>query len=307
MSATMPQDTTRWGRGLFAGLLYLSLSVPAGAAGGSQPRMPEGSFLRRPAPTTQALRQQLASDLAVRTRYARLFHMAAQMVAPAFYGARLTRLKRDEVTQVFYVRPGEHIGYRLRRLRKGTLLYTLRDGTPALVQACGNPLRRVLPIARSAPVTRPPGAPIFLPVTPSLTTTVMLPPAAPLHSVVPPGFVEVAVPPPGLLPPPPPIISPAAATAQARHWFNAGLLALPFGALPFLGGSSSHASPPTGGGAPPGTPPPVPPPGGGVPPGGGGGGGGGGGFVPEPDTLTLLLGGATPGLLLLAGRRLRQR
>ncbi|HZT40863.1 MAG TPA: hypothetical protein VFA07_01675 [Chthonomonadaceae bacterium] len=267
--------------------------------------MPEGSFLRRPAPTAQALSRQLASDPAVRTRYARLFQMAPQMVAPAFSGARLTRLKHDQVVQVFYVRRGEHMGYRLRHLRKGTLIYTLRDGTPALVQVCGNPLRRVLPVARSAPATRPPGVPLLIPVTPPPLSSALLPPALPLRSVPPPEFVEVAVPPPSRLPPPPAVVTPATATAQAKHWFNTGLLVLPFGILPFLGGGSSNSSPPTGG-SPPSTGGGGNTGGGGGS-GGGGGGGGGGGFIPESDGLTLLLGGATPGLLLLGYRRLRRR
>src|SRR5262249_42643760 len=57
----------------------------------------------------------------------------------------LMRLPQDRVLQVYFVRPGERIGYRLRRVRRGTLIYVLTDNTPALAQVCGNPLRAALP------------------------------------------------------------------------------------------------------------------------------------------------------------------
>lgn len=54
---------------------------------------------------------------------------------------RLITLKHDAVFQVHYVHPGEHLGYRLRRVRKGTKVFATPDGTPIVAQVCGNPLR----------------------------------------------------------------------------------------------------------------------------------------------------------------------
>lgn len=247
-------------RTLTCGFFLLSVGCPAHANHVRKHSMPTGAFLRRPAPSVQALNKQLASDKRVQIRFARLFRMSPEMVRMAFRQMRMARLKEDRVLQIYYVHPGEHIGYKLRRLKKGSWIYVLSDGTPALAQVCGNPIRRVLTAHRSAPQTRlvssGPGFQPFAP--PSGHLPPFLKPAGSMRSTLPPEFVEVAVPPPTRLPVTPPGITPVVAAAQLSHFFNAGLLVLPFGILPFVGGSGG--SPPTGGGSPPGPPPPGPSP-----------------------------------------------
>ena len=119
------------------------VTPPASAS--PAPRMPRGAYLRQPVHSTPQLVGQFANDPLVVERYSRVFKMSPEAVKSALKEMRLTPLKKDMVMNVYYVRPGEHLGFRVRRVRKGTLVFTLPDGTPALVQACGNPLRHTLP------------------------------------------------------------------------------------------------------------------------------------------------------------------
>ena len=107
----------------------------------AEPRMPAGAFLRQPAPDVQSLNRQVQRDPLVCGRYARLFNMSPEMVRAAFAKMRLTRLSQDHVYAVHYVHTGETLGFKVRRVRKGTPVYVLPDGTPALVEVCGNPVR----------------------------------------------------------------------------------------------------------------------------------------------------------------------
>ncbi|MCS6775198.1 MAG: hypothetical protein RMJ43_13535 [Chloroherpetonaceae bacterium] len=108
--------------------------------------LPPGSFLRRPAPGAGALQHALRTDPVVAQRYMRTFQVSAQELRATFAQLRLIRLPQDRVFRVHYVHRGEVIGYRVRRVRRGTPVYALRDGTPVLVQVCGNPLQVALPV-----------------------------------------------------------------------------------------------------------------------------------------------------------------
>ena len=250
--------------------LLVCLLCLGGTASAEKPpphrrRMPTGAFLRRPAATTQALDHQLAADSVVRLRYARLFQMPPQMVQTAMRQMRLSRLRQDRILEVFYVHPGEHIGYRLRRVRKGTWVYALPDGTPLLAWVCGNPLRKVLSARRTAPQTKlAANIPDFQPYeeSPAYTPTAK---TAALRNALPPDFVEVALPPVQEFPP----VAPVVAGSHLSNWANAiGLIGL----VGLVSGSS--------GGSPPPNPPPGPPP------------------VPENRTMILLVTGTATGLLL---------
>ena len=113
--------------------------------------MPPGAFLRHPASNPSALSREVAADAGVAARYSRLFHLSPSMVLRAFDNLRLAPLKHDEIFEVHYVHTGEVIGFKLRRVRKGTLVYAFPDGRPALVQVCGNPLRATAPISYPGP------------------------------------------------------------------------------------------------------------------------------------------------------------
>ncbi len=118
-------------------VLFLLLAASCHAAG----KMPRGSYLRSPVGSVASLVQQTKSDPLVMERYSRLFHMAPPLVRGAFTQMRLTRMKKDQISRVYYVHPDEKLGYRIRRVKKGTLVFVLPDGSPALVQVCGNPMR----------------------------------------------------------------------------------------------------------------------------------------------------------------------
>jgi hypothetical protein len=137
-------------------MALMCFSIAVCLAGGRKSHssaMPPGAFLRSPASTAEALRKEIASDPAVVTRYARLFHLSPSMVKRAFAGLHLMSLPKDEVFAVHYVHTGEVIGYKLRRVRRGTPVYALPDGTPVLVRVCGNPLRSTVTL--SYPDTEP--------------------------------------------------------------------------------------------------------------------------------------------------------
>lgn len=103
--------------------------------------LPRGSFLRRPAATAADLRQQILRDPLVASRYARLFHLSPKRVAAAFGHLYVRRLPRTMVLCVYYVHPGERLGYRIRRVRRGAAIFAFADGTPVLLKQCGNPMR----------------------------------------------------------------------------------------------------------------------------------------------------------------------
>lgn len=119
----------------------IGLSIVGTSAGAQQTRMPIGSYLKNPATTTPALTRQVGSDPTVMKRYVTTFHLPPSTIKSAFARLKLIHLTKDGIYQVHYVHPGEHLGYRVRRVRKGTLVYATSDGTPILAQVCGNPLR----------------------------------------------------------------------------------------------------------------------------------------------------------------------
>jgi hypothetical protein len=166
----------------------LSLLVGSGAAyAGTQ--MPSGSFLRQPAPDTVALNRALHTEPLVATRYARVFRQSPQALRKAFAQMVLTRLSQDRVLRVYYVHAGETIGYRVRRVRRGTPVYALRDGTPVLAQVCGNPLRSELSVPEMLlPPEQTAHIPLFDPnePLPILQTSAVAQALGPMRSATPP-------------------------------------------------------------------------------------------------------------------------
>ena len=112
--------------------------------------MPQGAFLHAPSPDIARLVRQVKSDPAVAVRYSRLFHLPVKMVPLAFEQMHPKKLTADHVMQVHYVKNAgtdtEELVYKMRRVKAGTSVYCLPDGTPILVRVCGNPIRtRVSP------------------------------------------------------------------------------------------------------------------------------------------------------------------
>ena len=294
-------------------LLGLGLALLTTSDAFASPKMPPGAFLREPAGSVQALNRQLNADPLVGKRYARLYKMPVQDVKSAFTHLKLTHLTQDQVFQVHYVHTGEQIGYKLRRVRKGTPIYTFDDGTPVLVQVCGNPIRRqVSPSHRvgiAPPETEMPPAVAEFDANEDLQGMPAnweggingLRSGPPSEQLPPPlDFVEV---------PDIPAEAPAETTTllhrqppieHIQHWGNGGLLFLPLAAIPLIalsGGSSSSPGLPPVIIPPVVTPPIVIPPTGTIV----------GAVTPEPGTITLLLAGALAGSMAVRSYRSRKK
>ena len=138
--------TTRCVCLLLWGSLGAGLQRDAGAA--EKPMMPPGAFLRTPAGDVAALNRELRADSLVTARYSRLLHLSPEMVRATFAQLHLTHLRQDMILKVHYVHAGETIGAKMRRVRKGTAVFALPNGTPLLAQVCGNPLRNGNPAIR---------------------------------------------------------------------------------------------------------------------------------------------------------------
>ncbi|HXG23277.1 MAG TPA: hypothetical protein VNJ09_01885 [Chthonomonadales bacterium] len=132
---------------LFIGLITLFLATPSACAG----KMPPGSFLRKPVNCAEELLHQFERDALVRKRYVCLYARPPSYIRRAFVKMKLTSLSRDRILQVFYVHPGEIIGYKLRRVRRGTKVFVQSNGLPALIAACGNPVQADLEVERIPP------------------------------------------------------------------------------------------------------------------------------------------------------------
>ncbi len=278
--------------------------------------MPPGAFLHQPAPSVAALNRQVQTDKLVAERYARLYNMSPEMVRSSFSKMRLSTLSEDHIYEVHYVHSGEKIGFKVRRLRKGTAIYRMPDGTPALVRVCGNPLRTTHPTAvrgayRRAPEAGQPETALdFQPDEPMGAPPAPSPIPSPEMRVGEPytGFVpipELAA--PTEIPVTPAFITPAAATAAAVHTVSSFANAAPIlGALGALGGVAALSGGSGGNGG--GGTVVVIPPGGGGGNGGGGGGGVGPAATPEPNAVFMGLallssGGAT---LILRRRKAKR-
>ncbi|MCW3100960.1 MAG: hypothetical protein JWL77_6578 [Chthonomonadaceae bacterium] len=271
--------------------------------------MPPGAFLHQPAPNVAALNRQVQTDRLVAERYARLYGMSPDMVRSAFSKLQLSTLSEDHIYEVHYVHPGEKIGYKLRRVRKGTVIYRMPDGTPALVRVCGNPIRATHPKAvrgafRRAPEPgQPESALDFQPYEPLEASASPSPVPSPEMRVGEPytGFVPLTdLPGPTEIPFTPDVLSPATAAATAVHTVSSFAGAAPIlGALGALGGVAALAGGSGGGGG-----------GGGgiiIPPGGGGGGVG-PAATPEPNAvfLGLALLASSGGILVLRRRKAKR-
>ena len=126
---------------LLSALAALAAVAAAGPVAAASHRMPSGAFLRTPARTTGALRQAVRTDPIVRSRYLKRFGVARpQDLNALFARLRIGRLRTDRILRVYYTRPGGRQGFKIRRVRRGTLVFQTAEGRPLLVQVCGNPL-----------------------------------------------------------------------------------------------------------------------------------------------------------------------
>ncbi len=225
--------------------------------------MPQGAFLRQPSPNVAALVRQVKSDPKVAVRYARLFHLPVKMVPAALEQLHVKNLTADHILQVHYVAAdnshGDKLVYKPRRVKKGTPVYCLPDGTPLLIRVCGNPIRsRVSPeLYTATPVPDFTPGEALIPPTASSSVAMGGPPG---RVVVPPTTMLPVIPVvlaenvlgPAELPIAAPTLTPpqlrAASLPPVYHWVNGGPglvgLAGPLALLPLLalGGHSGHSA-----------------------------------------------------------------
>ena len=236
------------------GLVVGTQSAQAGTS------MPPGAFLHQPAPDITALNRQIQRDPLVAERYARLYNMSPEMVRSAFSKMHLSTLAEDHIYEIHYVHPGERIGYKIRRVRKGTAVYRMPDGTPALVRVCGNPIRATQPKAvrgafRRAPeLGQPETALDFQPYEPLEAS--MTPSPVPAEGLREGEFSSEFIESPGVpgvteIPATPIGVGPVAAAASAVHAVSGFANAVPvLGALGALGGLGALAAGSGGSGSP---------------------------------------------------------
>lgn len=243
------------GFGLLSNAAFAQSGAPTNFGQKGAP-MPRGSFLTVPAKTVKSLNKEL-DDPVVLQRYTKLFNMPPALVRLALADLKLQPLKEDRNMEVWYVKAtpkGEVSGYRLRKVKKGTLVYAMEDGTPALIQVCGNPVRMMtIPNAAMIDIANlPEYEPYSLLALPAQRNTGIINDVEVATLGAPPDdFVEVTMPD---VPLPVPIEPPQLLAAHAKKLF-----ALWF--APLLGAIPAFAS--IGGG-------------------GGGGGGGATNFLPLP-------------------------
>lgn len=151
---TGPSRTPGWrGRCITTSLLAFSLlaAVPCVTSANS---LPSGSYIQSPVSSVKSLLRQIDRNRVVRERYGRLFGLSPGQVRAAFARLRMRRLTRPLVCRVYYVRRGERLGYRVRRVPAGTRVFVMPNGQPALIVSCGNPLRQDLSAALVPPEMR---------------------------------------------------------------------------------------------------------------------------------------------------------
>ena len=122
--------------------------------------MPAGSFLKYPVHSTRELLDQVKNEPTVAARFSRLFNMSPDMVRLAFGKLRLVRLEKPMNRRIYYVHRFETLGYKMRKVGQGTLVFAYPDGTPVLMQICGNPLR-TMPFGYGMPGSGSPTVPDY--------------------------------------------------------------------------------------------------------------------------------------------------
>jgi len=234
-------------------------------------RTPPGSYLVYRVATVDELRDQVAKNPVVRSRYMTHFGVsAAELDASFANNLTIVTLKQPLRAHSWYIDDAGKILLKTKFLPKGTMVFATKDGKPLLIASCGNPLMSQLPaevVKTMAQSETPPDTKVLAsPMETISSALVTAPPALEVLSVLP---VEA-----------PPVLASIAAPAVSLPPFITSSSSLGAGWLGLLGAIGALA-------------------------GGAGGGGGGGGVVPEPSSF-IVLGSALcmiPGLYHIRRRR----
>ncbi len=162
-------------------------------------RTPAGSYLVYRATTVSDLRDQVAKNAAVRSRYLRHFHVSPADLDSFFADElSLVALKEPLRTKCWYIDKAGRQLIKTKLLPRGTMVFATANGQPVLSWSCGNPLRAELPVVMVKPsMETTPKPPVVSPesenpdikVLPSVETItnalVMAPPAPAVVSALP--------------------------------------------------------------------------------------------------------------------------
>jgi hypothetical protein len=178
-------------RPLLKTLLPFTVVLAATAAHAAAAHVELGSFLNRPASTTDQLVQQTRRDRQVLDRYERHFHMSERELVQMFSGLHPAKLGHSGSFTVYNVHDDNIIRARVFILKKGTPVFEDENGKPILKISCGNPLVAprpkvvvvVTPNKPCPPVVIPPPAPVVE----EKVTTIIMPPAPEAPPVVQPA------------------------------------------------------------------------------------------------------------------------
>jgi hypothetical protein len=263
--------------------------VQASAATVKTQPVPPDSFLRFRVDTVQQMINQIKADPAVRHRYSQLFNVpSSKLVAYIQKNVVESYVPATKTYRVWCVAKNGKLFAINARFVAGTRVFALRNGTPVMKWACGNPVISALPAPPETPlkVAKAPTSPTekvanytdVIPtemVAPAPVETVATATASDVESVVPQTMVASSNEYIGTVP--------AQAAGGVVPWIPlAGAAGLVTGSI---GGSAASRIVALGGGF-------------------GGGGGIGGGIAPEPAPAVTLLFGLLPlaGLVALARR-----
>jgi len=148
----------------------------------AQAHVEPGSFLNKPAKTTQQLVNQTRNDKQVRDRYLRHFRMSDSELVDMFSHLRPSKLQEGGSFIVYNIHDDGVIRARVFILKKGTPVFVDDNGRPILKISCGNPMvapkpkvaLNVTPHVEVTPHVAPPPAPA-----PAEVETIIIAPPAP--------------------------------------------------------------------------------------------------------------------------------
>lgn len=221
----------------------LAMSTMQSAQGAE--RTPPGSYLVYRATTVGELRNQVAKNAVVRSRYTRHFGVSpAQLDTFLANDLSLVSLKQPLRTRCWYIDKSGRQSVKTKLLPRGTMVFATASGQPVLSWSCGNPLRADLPMTMAKPskqTTAKPAAEPEIKVLPNpmetISTALVAAPPAPIAAsalpvAAPPVLATVAAPAVSA----PPILS-------AASFGGLEILGLLGGAALAIGGGGGHSSP----------------------------------------------------------------
>jgi len=123
------------------------LAVSATQGAQAAERTPPGSYLVYRATTVGELRNQVAKNVVVRSRYTRHFGVSPAQLDSFFANdLSLVSLKEPLRTRCWYIDRAGRQSVKTKLLPRGTMVFATASGEPVLSWSCGNPLRADLPV-----------------------------------------------------------------------------------------------------------------------------------------------------------------